>query len=104
MLKKLHVDYGHAFLRYLSLAFLLQYISKQHVNFLLAVPVNIPHELDLGWTWAGLILPHSCPSWLRRGWASPTEAQVLAGAYLVGHAQAFDWACRSCGMSKHMIG
>ena len=100
------VDYAHAFFT-ISIfdVFIAIYTEKKHdVNFLLAVPVNILHGLGSGWPWADLTLPHSCPSWLSRGWASPSAAQVLAGACPIAHAEAIDWACHSWSMSKHMIG
>ena len=62
---------------------------------------QISHQLDL---------PHSCPSWLGRGWASPSAAHVLGLAHLLAdvcpirHAQAMNWACHCWSMPKHMIG
>ena len=77
----------------------------------LSIPVNILNGLDSGCTWTDLCLPHSCPSWFGRGWASPSAAQVLGLSHLlawacpIGHAQAIDWACHSWRMpKKHTMG
>ena len=64
-------------------------------------PVNILHGLVPGVLGHDLGLPHCCPSWLGRGWASPSIAHVLGLAHLpawaspIGHAHAAAWACPS---------
>ena len=50
------------------------------------LPVNILHGLDPGNLGHDLGLPHYCPSWLGRGWAGPSIANVLGLTHLLAWA------------------
>ena len=93
MLKNCMLIMHMHFLRYLSLAFLLQYIAKKSMTSIFYLQYQ--STFCMGWTRAGLGMTWSCHTRAQAGWAEGGQAQVQP-KYLLGSVL--------LGMFKQLIG